>query len=103
MGKINNLQSLELEMEKAKLRLRSIEDRLDKNMSELKQNAGSMAFNSIIGEDRKQKLNSFWSKLTEKLLDNPRLQNNVGKWVDKIADRLADTIDPDKKGSESES
>jgi hypothetical protein len=37
-----------------------------------------------------------------KLLENPKLQNNIGKWVDKIADRLADGIDPEAAGSEAE-
>jgi hypothetical protein len=37
-----------------------------------------------------------------KLLENPKLQNNIGKWVDKIADRLADGLDPDAAESEDE-
>jgi hypothetical protein len=32
--------------------------------------------------------------MAEKLMDNPRLQNNIGKWVDKIADKLADGFEP---------
>jgi hypothetical protein len=94
MGRIKNLHTLEMEMEKMELRLRNIEQRLDNNVSDLRQNAGAMAFNSIIGQERKEKLHHFWARMAEKLMDNPRLQNNIGKWVDKIADKLADGIEP---------
>jgi hypothetical protein len=94
MGKIKNLHTLELEMEKMKLRLDHIERKLDDNVTELRENAGMMAFNSIIGQEKKEKLHHFWARMAEKLMDNPRLQNNIGKWVDKIADKLADKIEP---------
>jgi hypothetical protein len=94
MGKIKNLHTLELEMEKMKLRLDHIERKLDDNVTELQKNAGMMAFNSIIGQEKKEKLHHFWAQMAEKLMDNPRLQNNIGKWVDKIADKLADKIEP---------
>jgi hypothetical protein len=94
MGKIKNLHTLELEMERMDLRLKHIEQKLDGNISDLRENAGSMAFNSILGQEKKQQLHHFWSRMAEKLLDNPRLQNNIGKWVDKMADKLADGIEP---------
>ncbi|HEX5668262.1 MAG TPA: hypothetical protein VFX73_05620, partial [Chitinophagaceae bacterium] len=94
MGKIRNLHTLELEMEKMELRLKNIELQLDQNLSNLRENAGSMAFNSIIGQEGKEKLHHFWSRMAEKLMDNPRLQHNIGKWVDKLADKLADGIEP---------
>jgi hypothetical protein len=74
--------------------MQAIENRLEQNLTDLRENYGSMAFNSVIGEERKAKLHSFWSRMAEKLMDNPRLQNNIGKWVDKLADKLADGIAP---------
>lgn len=94
MGKIKNLYTLEQEMEKMELRLKNIELRLDHNLSDLRDNAGIMVVNSIIGQERKEKLHHFWSRMAEKLMDNPRLQNNIGKWIDKMADKLADGIEP---------
>ena len=74
--------------------MKHIEQKLDDSVSDLRENVASMAFNSIIGQERKEKLHHFWSRMAEKLLDNPRLQHNIGKWVDKIADKLADGIEP---------
>jgi hypothetical protein len=101
MGKIKNLHTLELEMEKMKLRAKHIEQKLDDNVSDLRENIGTMAFNSILGQEKKQKLHHFWSRMAEKLMDNPRLQNNIGKWVDKIADKLADKIEPTEEEDKS--
>ncbi len=95
MGKIRNLHALELEMEKMRMRMAHIEHKLDDNLTGLKENYGMMAFNSVVGSERKAKMHSFWSNLAGKLLENPKLQNNIGKWVDKIAERLADGIDPE--------
>lgn len=95
MGKIRNLSQLELEMEKMRLRMRHIEDRLDNNLTGLKENYGMMAFNSLVGSERKAKMHSFWSNMAGKLMEHPKLQHNIGKWVDKIADRLADGIEID--------
>jgi hypothetical protein len=102
MGKINNLHGLELEIEKMRLRMRTIEGKLDDNLTGLKENYGMMAFNSVVGSEKKAKMHSFWSNMAGKLLENPKLQNNIGKWVDKIADRLADGMDPDAAESEDE-
>jgi hypothetical protein len=101
MGKINNVHALELEMEKIRLRMRSIEGKLDDNLNGLKDNYGMMAFNSVVGAEKKAKIHSFWSNLAVKLLENPKLQHNLGKWVDKIADRLADGIDPESTQKET--
>jgi len=98
MGKIKNLQGLELEMERINLRMQAIEDRLEQNMSGLRDNFGSMAFNSVIGAEQKARMHNFWSRLAEKFMDNPRLQNNIGKWVDRLAEKLADGIEPEEEG-----
>lgn len=101
MGKINNLNGLELEMEKMRLRMRAIEGKLDDNLAGLKDNYGMMALNSVLGSEKKAQMQTFWSNLAGKLLENPKLQNNIGKWVDKIADRLADGIEPEAAESET--
>jgi hypothetical protein len=71
MGKIRNLHTLELKFE---FHLKNIELQLDQNLSNLRENAGSMAFNSIIGQEKKEKLHHFWSRMAEKLMDDPPLQ-----------------------------
>lgn len=89
-------------MEKMRLRMRAIEGKLDDNLAGLKDNYGMMALNSVLGSEKKAKMQSFWSNMAGKLLENPKLQNNIGKWVDKIAERLADGIEPEAAESEAE-
>ncbi len=99
MGKINSINSLELEMEKMRLRMRSIENKLDDNLNGLQDNYGMMALNSVLGKEKKAKIHSFWAKMADKLLENPKLHNNIGKWVDRLADKLAAGIAPEEEAS----
>jgi hypothetical protein len=47
--KIKNLDSLDREIMRLKLRSHEIEQKLDQNLTSLKDNVASMAFNSILG------------------------------------------------------
>lgn len=84
MGRIKNLESLELEIERTKIRLEGIEGKFDHNLSELRENYGSMAFNSILGKAKPSGAGSFWSRMAEKLMDHPKVQQTIGDLVDKL-------------------
>ena len=69
MGKIKDINELELEIEKTKLKLERLEMRLDQNMTDLRSNYWMMAINSVLGTERKEKIFSFFDKIASKLLD----------------------------------
>ena len=95
-GKISNLDTLEKEIYRLKLRQKEIEHNLDKNVMGLKKNAGSLVLNSILGVGLASTMASpagFWNALVMRVLESPKLQNGLGKLVDNVTEKLGDGIE----------
>ena len=95
-GKIKNLDSLEKEIYRLKLRQKELEHSLDKNIMGLKKNAGSMALNSIMGSGLASTISSpagFWDALLTRILQSKKIQDGVWKLVDNVSEKIGDGID----------
>jgi hypothetical protein len=93
--KIRNLESLDSEIYRLKLRSKEIEHSLDKNIMGLRKNAGSMAINSFMQSGLIQGVASgnFWTNLVFRLFQSKKLQDGLGKLVDNLTDKIGDGID----------
>lgn len=69
MSKINDINALELEIERTKLHIERVEMRLDQNLAELRSNYWLLAINSILGVERKEKIFTFFEKIGDKLME----------------------------------
>jgi hypothetical protein len=94
-SKIRNLDTLEKEIYRLKLRQKEIEHTLDNNVMGLKKNYGSMVRNSIMGGSILAGIAApthFWSNLIVRLLENKKLQDGAGKLVDNLTEKIGDGI-----------
>jgi hypothetical protein len=92
---IKNLDTLEKEIFRLKLRQKEIEHNLDKNVMGLKKNYGSMIRNSVMGGSILAGIvapTHFWSNLLVRLLENKKLQDGAVKLVDNLSEKIGDGI-----------
>ncbi|MBX2924906.1 MAG: hypothetical protein KF746_22085 [Chitinophagaceae bacterium] len=82
---IYDMSSLDAEIRRLKTRCREMEAELDNNMDALKENYGSMAFNSIIG-NRLRSLPLLGS-VAGALLGNPKVQAVIQAFFEKVFNR----------------
>lgn len=82
---INNMSSLDAEIRRLKTRCREMEAELDNNMDALKENYGSMAFNSIIGNRLKSL--PLLGTAAGALLGTPKVQAVIQTFFEKIFSR----------------
>ena len=67
MPRINNVHDLDLEIERTKLQMERVENRIDQNISDLKTNYRLMALNSLLTPERQKRIFSFLEKIGSKL------------------------------------
>jgi hypothetical protein len=90
-NKIHNLDSLEKEIALLRLESKTIEDKLEKNISHLQQNFPTLLLNSFCQKknDRESEKEGF----LKSLFNNGRVNTIVNKLTDRIANRAADGLD----------
>ena len=96
--KIRNVASLEAEIVRLNLRAIELENKLEDNIDELKDNFGSMAFNSVFKRKNTPygssvNGNHFWSAFTTRVLDNEKLQSNIGNAVERFVEKLSEGVE----------
>ena len=89
---IKDLESLDAEIANLRSRVRDIEDRFDDNFTDLKENYGSMAMNSIFGK-RSKNQNSFWAGLTAGVFGGEKLQDGIDFLSEKLRDAFSRIVD----------
>jgi len=95
---IHSIESLDQEILRLKHRQSEIEKDLANNLDYLRSNYGSMAFNSIFKKksptySSTPDSNHFWGGLTARILDNEKLQDNVGGLVERLITKVSDGIE----------
>ena len=95
---IHSIESLDQEILRLKHRQSEIEKDLGTNFDHLRSNYGSMAFNSIFKKkspaySSTPDSNHFWGGLTARILDNEKLQDNVGGLVERLITKVSDGIE----------
>jgi hypothetical protein len=88
---IHDIKSLDIKIQSLKQRQKDIEHKLDVNMQNLKANYLGMTFNSFFG-DRKNNKGSFWGDMAGRFMESEKLQNGVGNFVEKMANKLGDFL-----------
>ena len=96
--KIRNVASLEAEIVRLNLRAIELENKLEDNVDQLKDNFGSMAFNSVFKRKNtpygsSASGNHFWSAFTTRVLDNENLQSNIGNVVERFVEKLSEGVE----------
>lgn len=88
---IKNLDNLEKEIYRLKLKSRQLEDRFDSNLEHLQNNYGSMIRNSIFQSKKESQPVS--SSILDSVVNNEKLQNALNRIVNHLAEKAADGID----------
>jgi len=96
--KIKTVAGLDAEILRLKLRAFELEEKLEDNVDHLKDNYGSMAFNSVFKRKNSSfgasaNGNHFWSAFTTRVLDNEKLQANIGSTVERFVERLSEGVE----------
>jgi hypothetical protein len=92
-GPINGMDALNKEIFRLKLEMKSIENKLDSNISGLRHNYGAMALNSIFGEKEKRKVSQVMGMVASGFVNNPKLQGGVSNLVENLTERIADWVE----------
>lgn len=92
--RIRNMDTLEKEMYRLRLRAKNYEDELEKNLGHLQKNYFSMAVNSILS--RTAETGSGKGKIKEKtfysIWDNEEVRNGVDKVISHLTDWVSEGI-----------
>jgi hypothetical protein len=88
---IKSVDALEKEIYKRKLRLRDIEKTLGHNVDYMRDNFGSMAFQSILGPGKSSEM-GLTGNLMLKAINNEKLQNSLAEFVERLAEKIGDGI-----------
>jgi hypothetical protein len=90
-NRIKNVDALEKEIYKRKLRLREIEKNLGHNVDQLRDNFGSMALQTILGAGKKNPV-SITGNLMMTVMNNEKLQSSLAEFVERLAEKIGDGI-----------
>ncbi len=88
---IKNVDALEKEIYKRRLRLREIEKNLGQNVDFMRDNFGSMAFQSLVGPGKSSPM-GITGNLMLKAINNEKLQNSLAEFVERLAEKVGDGI-----------
>src|SRR4029077_20390690 len=93
--KIRSVASLEAEIVRLQLRAIELENKLEDNVDQLRDNFGSMTFNSVFKRKNTPygssvNGNHFWSAFTARVLDNEKLQSNIGNAVERFVEKFSE-------------
>jgi hypothetical protein len=89
---IKNVDALEKEIYKRRLRLREIEKNLGKNVDHMRDNFGSMALQSILGPGKSSPM-GITGNLMLQAINNEKLQNSLAELVERLAERVGHWIE----------
>ena len=90
--RISNIDRLEREIYRKKLRLKEIEFTLDRNLDHLKGNFRDMAIHSVFGSRRSQGGRAVAADVAMRLLESEKLQDSLITLVEKLADKIGSGI-----------
>lgn len=91
MSNIKNLDTLEKEIYRLKLKSKELEARFDDNIEHLQNNYGSMIRNSIFHS--KKEAQPVSTTLMNAVVNNEKLQSALSRIVNHLAEKAADGID----------
>lgn len=83
--RIRNIQTLENEITRSRLRLKEIEGEFDDNVVFFKENYGKMTMNTVFGS---RSTAGFWARMGEKLLESEKIKDSISKLVDKLTSKF---------------
>jgi hypothetical protein len=89
--KFENIQALEKEIRKLKLRAKQMEDEFDDNFSHLQENYLPMTLNSVL--PKKTVYKGIPATVISLFLEHERFRNTAIKLSEEIIDRVSDGID----------
>lgn len=86
-----DLDSLEREIRKLKVKAKRLEQQMDENLDYLQENYTGMLFNSVL--PLKSKKQGWASGIVRVLTGNPRLQQSLGRLADFVAEKAVEGLD----------
>ena len=89
--KFENIQALEKEIRKLKLRAKQMENEFDDNFSHLQENYLPMVLNSVL--PKKTTYKGIPATVISLLLEHDRFRNTVIKLAEELIDKVTDGID----------
>jgi hypothetical protein len=88
---IKNIDTLEKEIYRRKLRLMEIERTLGRNVDNMKDNFGQMALQSFLGPVSSSPM-GVTGNLLLKVINNEKLQNSLAEFVERLAEKIGEGI-----------
>lgn len=87
---IKNIHSLNKRISDLKLKQYKLEDRIDDNFQNLRENFVGMSLNSVFG--KKTSAGSFWAEIVTHVMESEKLQQGVKNFVTKVTDKIGDAL-----------
>lgn len=87
---IRNIHTLNKRISDLKLKKYKLENKLDDNFHDLRENFLGMSLNSIFG--KRSRASNFWAEIVTHVMESEKLQQGVKNFVSKVTDKIGDAL-----------
>ena len=87
---IRNIHTLNKRISDLKLKRYKLENKLDDNFQNLRENFLGMSLNSMFG--KRSRAGSFWAEIVTHVMESEKLQQGVKNFVTKLTDKIGDAL-----------
>ena len=87
---IRSIQALNISIRELHDKQKTLENKMDESLMNLKGNYFNMTLNSVFGE--KKARTHFWASILSRFMESEKVQKGIGNLMDKIADKLGNAF-----------